>query len=617
MQLTKLYLKNFRCFEEIIVQPLDDLAIFIGENDAGKTVLLEAITRLVGAQPCGEDDCRKLSDGSIAPVVVLEGLFQLDSHDTLPEEYRSGKDKAKLLLKKRFVSGAAEVYVLGRGYSDQRFDTFAGADNQKQLLKELGIIVPASREEGRKEQREQLVSEGKLSLVEREVPLPQFSLIAPHMPRVDRVASYDYRNPESMVQRTLQSVATGVINPPNGEGTPTELDELQQVRVQIEGRLNEEIAKARATLQVAHEQLEDVQVEPKIDFAKSVTTSALHLDTGEGFRSIESFGEGTKRRLWMGLLEWERKATAGTASQSVIRLYDEPDANLHYEAQRQLFTNISDTAADPDARTQCFVCTHSVTLVDNAPSRAINLIRTRGNGDRSVNRISGPGDEEVVEFFGEIGRAVGLSNTVLLQERGFLVVEGASEADSIPKIYRTLFGRSMREDGLILVNLHTCSAWKSVLEMLLKNRLAMTHILLDADCQDPMSSARISAEAFVELGCEPEFETQQVNYIGSKEFEDAFANEVIVRALNEGFPLSDGAEWSEDHIESVRAFADKFSDTLKMTVRQRCIPKLRSNVSKPTLAGAIADQCKSEEDVPDVLMNAFKSLRERAGIRDD
>ncbi|PLS85449.1 MAG: hypothetical protein CYG60_12560 [Actinobacteria bacterium] len=264
MLLTKLYLKNFRCFEEITLSPLDELAIFIGENDAGKTVLLDAITLLVSNRACVGDDCRKQADDTVADEVVLEGTFRLDSHDTLPDEYRSGEGKMELSLKKRFVSGTTEIYVRGQGYDDERFDNFVGRDYQMDLLREYGV-TPAGREDERKEQREQLVNEGKLRHVEREIRLPQFSSIAQHMPRVDRVASYDYRNPESMVQRTLQSVAAGVVSPPNKEGTPTELDALQQVREQIAGRLNEEIAKAKVTLQSNHEKLEDVQVEPNID----------------------------------------------------------------------------------------------------------------------------------------------------------------------------------------------------------------------------------------------------------------------------------------------------------------------------------------------------------------
>lgn len=616
MLLKRLFLKNFRCFEEIDVDSLDSLAMFIGENDAGKTVLLDAISLLVENKSCADSDFRKQQDQSLAEEVVLEGWFQLDSHDTLPEEYRSGEYKNILHLKKRFVPGATEIYMDGRGYNDERFDSFAGAENQKTLLRELGLS-PANREPERKVQRKRLVEEGKLWYIEKEIKLPQFSVIAQHMPRVDRVASYDYRSPESMVQRTLQSVAARVVNPPDEEGNPQEREDLQPIRAQIEQQLNEEIAKAKSTLKTAHQKLEDIVVEPVIDFSKSVATNNLHLAIGdEDHRSIDFFGEGTKKRIWMGLLEWERGATAGDVSQSVIRLYDEPDVNLHYEAQRQLFSNISKLANDSGSRTQCFVCTHSVTLVDNAPSQSINLIRVEEDSKRDLHQINGPSDEEIVAFFNEVARAVGLSNTALLQERGFLVVEGASEAESIPIIYRNLFGCSMREDGLVSINLHTCSAWKSVIEVLLTNRLEMTHILLDKDCQDPDSSANITSDKFEELGCSKEFQEQQVSYIGYKEFEDSFSNEVIAKALNEEFPLAEDESWGTEKIESVRKQGDKFSANLEHTVQKSCVKELRSNVSKPSIAKAIAERCVSEVDVPSTLLRTLNSLRQRAGVDD-
>jgi predicted ATP-dependent endonuclease of OLD family len=614
MLLKRLSLENFRCFEKIDFDSLDSLAIFIGENDAGKTVLLDAISLLVENRSCVDSDCRKLRNGSLADRVVLEGWFQLDSHDTLPEEHRSGECKDLLYLKKCFAYGATEIYINGQGYDDERFDSFVGAENQKTLLREFELS-PANREPERKTQREQLVEEGKLRYVEKEFQIAQFSPIAKHMPRVDRVASYDYKSPESMIQRTLQSVAASVVNPPDEEGNPQELEALQQVRVQIEQRLNEEIAKAKTTLQTAHQKLEDVVVEPVIDFSKSVATNNLHLAIGdEDHRSIDFFGEGTKKRIWMGLLEWERGATSGEVSQSVIRLYDEPDVNLHYEAQRQLFSNISKLASGSDTRTQCFVCTHSVTLVDNAPSNSINLIRIEEDGKRELHQIHGPSDEEVVAFFNEVARAVGLSNTALLQERGFLVVEGPSEADSIPIIYRNLFDCSMREDGLVPINLHACSAWKSVIEVLLSNRLEMIHILLDKDCQNSNSSAKITPDRFEELGCSEEFQGRQVSYIGDKEFEDAFSNEVIVRALNQKFPLPEDETWSVAKVQSIRAQGDKFSAELSKTVQTSCVKELRSDVSKPSIAKAIAEQCVSEADVPSVLLETLRSLRRRAGV---
>lgn len=98
-----------------------------------------------------------------------------------------------------------------------------------------------------------------------------------------------------------------------------------------------------------------------------------------------------------------------------------------------------------------------------------------------------------------------------------------------------------------------------------------------------------------------------------KEYEDAFSNEVIARALNDQFPLPDGA-WDGDAIQEVRANATKFSDELIQNVRRTCIPQYRSNVRKPSLAAAVAKQCTTPADVPNEILNALTRLRARAGI---
>jgi hypothetical protein len=614
MILATISLTNFRCFERLELNGLERLVIFIGENDAGKTVLLDAVELLVSPQSCAEKDCRKLPDNSHALEVILEGVFLLEPHDALPEEYRCGEHKDTLRLRKRFTEGGTEIYVTGQGYSDERFDNFNGADNQKSLLREYGI-PPASNDTLRKEQLAGLVGDGKLTYVERERKLANFSALAPHMPRVERIASGEYRSPDSMIQRTLQTVAASVIKPINPEtGSPELLDSLVEVQRQIEQRLNEEIERAKDTLRRDHQRLQSISVSPSIDFTRAVTTTNLRLDLGDGERLLDMFGDGTKRRMWMGLLEWERQATRDNVSGSVIRLYDEPDVNLHYEAQRQLFSNIHEMATNPELRAQCFLCTHSVTLIDRAPSSAINLIRVDEANGRRIRRIQSSDEGDgVIQFFNEIGRAVGLSNTVLLYERGFFVVEGESEEDSIPLVYRTLFGRSMSEDGLVLINLHNCSAWKAVISTLLKNRMEMTHFLLDADCQQPDSDAYITPELLAEFGCGDEFLREQITYIGDKEYEDAFEVDLIARALNEDFPKEDETVWEPEMLQQLKEASSKFSEDLMRTVRRTCVRRLRSNATKPNIAVAMAKRC-GDTSVPTALRSALHSLRHRVGI---
>lgn len=611
MILRNLTIIDFRCFDRLHLVSMDGLAVFIGENDAGKTSILDAIDLLLSSRSLSRDDYRKLPDGSAVDRCSLRGVFQLEPHDTVPVEYRSGPAGEFLNLTKSFFPDRVEVMVLGQGYSDDRFDTFRPAEAQKSLLREYGLN-PAGNEQGRREQVAALLAAGKLELVERPLTV-SFGTLAPHLPRVQRIAATDYRAPDSMVQRALQNVVSGVIySEDDGDREPKELAALTDIRARIRVRLDEEIEKAQGALQKAHPGIRSVSVEPAIDFTRCVTATNLLVDAGEGERLVSSFGEGTKKRIWMGLLEWERSTTSGMG-QSLIRLYDEPDVNLHYEAQRRLFETICGLAGEPIPRTQCFVCTHSLTLIDRSPVESIHLLRLDDGHRRSHIQINQPGDLDIIAFFNEVGRAVGLSNSALLYERAFLVVEGESEEAAMPILYRCLFGRSLVEDGIVLINLHTCSAWKAVLEVLLANRLPLTQLLLDQDCTDPNSSGHITPEALNDLGCPADFQRDQVSYVGVKEFEDAFSDGVICRALSAEFARVDGRSWDGGDLANLRSNSAKFSSDLKQLVRHSCTLARRNDATKPAIAAAVARACRTVADVPPAITNALIALRARAG----
>jgi len=616
MFLSGMRFTNFRCYEQVEFEPLERLAVFIGENDAGKTVLLEAVEIVVGKKSVGPHHFHKMPSGEASDTLTLYGAFNLDENDTVPDVWRSN---GTLHIRRTFRNEASvlnEVEVLGRGYSDDRFDGFAGmrADDQKAVLNQYDVS-PATNAPGRLDQREQLVNEGRVQHVERWVKMQpsEVATLNSHLPLIERIASTEYRHPEQVIQRRLQVVASQVISPVDpATGKPREIEVLAGVRAQIAEALNQEIQSIVPALQRVHHKLKGVVGHPNVDFAKAVTTPSIVLDCGEGEQGFETFGEGTKKRIWMGLLEWESKGSGDV--RNVIRLYDEPDVNLHYQAQRQLFQNIVELVDDADSRTQCLVCTHSLQLIDRAPITAVNLIRVADDGKRETCRIQGLEDSDYTDFYKDVGHAVGLTNTALLYERAFLVVEGESEERAVPIIYENLFGRDIRDDGIRVVDLSTCGAWKSVLKILLKNRMAIIHLLLDKDCDSPTSSAYVKPSVLEKLGCGPEFLDQQVTYIGEKEFEDAFATDILHRAVQAAFQFGEGQEWGVDEIDRMKAESDKFSESLKQRIYHSCIPSQRPNAKKHYIADAVAKQCTCEADVPPALLEALWRVRELAGI---
>jgi len=151
MILSRIALKNFGCFQDFELSDLNRLSVVIGENDAGKTVLLNAIEVLLTDGAFDSDrHPRRTVEGSVAEEVIVEGGFTLESHDGVPEEFRSGPENNTLLVRKQFEGDKVQTFVKGRGYSDERLDKFEMFKRPKQrdILKDYDVS-PEGKEEDR------------------------------------------------------------------------------------------------------------------------------------------------------------------------------------------------------------------------------------------------------------------------------------------------------------------------------------------------------------------------------------------------------------------------------------------------------------------------------------
>lgn len=616
MLLKSLTVTNFRCFINVPPIPMHRLTVFIGENDSGKTAILDALEILLtNKRPSTSEpsDFSMSPDGDVADTIVIGGIFELDDRDTILEDYRT-TDGNELVLTKTFTASSILCEVQGRSFADPRWNDFGrqSAPIQRELLQTLGI-APGSNSTRRCAQFDEAVSTGALTKVPATVEI-RFADIADHLPRFERIASTEYRHPDTMVQRTLQAVVDSFLRPENQETGERELlPELQDIKSRVKNALDAKLEQMLDTLKTNNPRLISAEVDPDIDFSRGVTATNLMLDTGQGPRLVDSFGEGTKKKLWMGLLDWEQQTQRELQDIPTIRAYDEPDVNLDYAAERKLFAGIIDATRSPERRTQAVVCTHTLTLIDRAPAKSINLIKADAGGARSIEYVSDDADEEVKRFLCTIGRSVGLTNSALFYERAYVVVEGESEENALPILYRNLYGHSIIEDGIVLIPLLTCSAWKAVLKVLLKYKIDRTVMLLDQDCTTPGSSARITPESLAEVGYPPEFLTTSCFFIGTKEFEDAFGAADIVAVLNSVWPKEDSTAWTEAEIDGFRDPACKFSDDLLHCVRRTCVKCQRNLARKPEFAEKLARHCSTSAQIPQTIRLVFEELRDRSG----
>lgn len=256
MYLKKLKLKNFRCYEDFEIDNLNKLAILIGENDAGKTVLLKAIEWLLSDKPCEDEDCRKDETGKNGSETSVEGWFEIDKDfDTLDAKYLESKDSDIFHLKKIHTPEDTRIYYFGLGYSDE-FNDFKGASRQKELLSKFGL-KPETTEDKRKEQREDLVKSGKIHRISsesRKIDLKTYrTLLKEHLPHIRFISASNYKSADSIIQSKFREVAKNILDPQNAdEKIKPHLESLEKIRQIIDSKLKSEIDDIEGTLKKHH-----------------------------------------------------------------------------------------------------------------------------------------------------------------------------------------------------------------------------------------------------------------------------------------------------------------------------------------------------------------------------
>ena len=613
MLLKKLTVHNFRCHESITDLPIQKLTVFIGENDSGKTALLDVLSILLTSKAPVLSDYRQLDLDKKADEIIISGRFEIEEYDSVPLDLCS-PDGTEFILTKSFQEKTSSCDIECFGYEDERFNSFETqkADVQKELLKGLDIASAKNAIE-RVLQFNKAAESNLIARAECRKPI-NFSQISGYLPRFEYISSSEYKQPDSLIQRTLQGVTDSFMRPIDPETQKSELlPALVDLKNCLQSALNEKINEITEILKRFYPNLQSVQVNSNIDFLKSFTAASLMLDFGDGPQLLNTFGEGTKKKVWMCLLDWEKQVQQEENS-SVFRVYDEPDVNLNYSAERKLFLGIIESINKVGSRIQSIVSTHSVTLIDRAPIEAIRLIKVKDENAREVEFFDSIMGNDVIPFMFNIGYSVGISNSLVLYEKAFLVVEGESEENALPILYKHLFGRTFLEDGIVLINLFGYSSWKTTLKFLGRHRSQMTLILLDEDCRTTNPTSRVTPEALEALEYPNDFINSNCFYIGSKEFEDAFSSDDLVATLNKFYPKHDSTVWQNSDVDTFRISGCKFGGELVRHVQKTCQKHLRSSMNKPDFSANLASLCSNHHQVPQVIHDVFQLLREKAGV---
>jgi hypothetical protein len=613
--LRKLKAKGFRSLKHIEVD-FDRFTLLIGANDAGKSSVLDLLAIVLGDEQLDGDDFH-LPPGTTDPVetveVVLEFLIDAEKEQDVAQYALNDT----LRIRKLFTVEEEKTHYWTEYPEDERlrigdFERNLKAAEQEQLIR--AFDPTAADDLSNKSQRAEWLREYAQSAPQTqgwtEIPRRGWREL---LPRFFRYSTMGYDDPGSYIFNTLQIVFESVLH--EGEEQRKLRSELRETRDKAQQAMNVKVEELLSYLREYDDRVEGVSYDPTIDFSRSLRPGEFLVDYGRGFHRLSKIGDGTKRKMFIATLDWERDVTLRQAAEGaslppVIRGYDEPDTNLDYDAQRKMCKAIASIVGEERARTQAILCTHSPPMINQVPAHHIRLL-SLCEGCTDVKRLETDGDSEVEEFLRESARELGITNTVMFYERCFILIEGATEENALPILYRKAYGHSLLEDGIRPINVKGNGAVKEFLRLLSRNRQEMTIILVDRDTEGS-DEAALTAETLFASGFDQSFIDERLVYVGDQEFEDAFSDAVIARCLQEGWPKSEG-DWSAGDVEPLRQAPKKFSTTLREDlVYRETEPALRSTWRKPVFGKQLARCCQGSE-IPQEVRGVFELARQVAG----
>jgi putative ATP-dependent endonuclease of the OLD family len=587
MKLKQIEIRGYRCFKELTSIPFQNLTVLIGENDCGKSSILKAIELLLTKSNYSDEDFFKLNELECNEFII-EGTFELTDAGN-QETLKPFIIDHKIIFKKIFKKGLSfQTTIKKIVFEDIELETYSdlNAESTKVLLTKYRLPSSSTQDERRRTIKSYIDTEWEnIPKTSSEVDI-NFNTIAPYLPIFQYYGSHDYGNPEALVRRTLENIYSSYFYNESGE---LKIKSIQGIKDKVLSQLNKTIEeKLLDKIQKYNPKIVNIQGRLDINFSKGLDFQGIELDEGQGYKLISYKGEGSKKRLFLSILEWDKEVQIGmTDSRAIIRAYDEPDSNLHYEAQRKMFYAISDLANNPKSNVQSIIATHSIAMIDRAPSNSVIHV-LQNYGISQIDYLRDHGDLGILNFLNQISVIGGIKNSSIFYEKCFLLVEGDSEETAIPKIYKKFFDKSLSESGIVLINLQSNGAWFNFLKLLHRNKSSCTVLLLDTDTQNPNCGANVTSNKLGEIGFDDSFFSSNLFFAGVQEFEDVFPDRIIRDVFNKLYPRATKAKWNIGHIRDLRANYNKISKGFLEESRKH-ISHHHKNYKKPEFANELAD----------------------------
>jgi len=390
MKIKKLILKNFRIFKEITTIDFDNLTVFIGKNDIGKSTILEVLEIFFNDKDArikiDKDDLSKGTDSSeILIGVVFEDLpkeliIDATVETNLEEEYLLNKD-GNLEIHKIYLNGKLkETSILANHPNNPSLKDLLSLKISELKTRAQDLSIDLSEEDKRvsskirKAIRENINEEIELEeisiLVDKEGTKQIWEQLKNYMPLCALFQS-DRENvdQDSEVQDPMRIAIKKILL---GEELQIKLKGIQkEVETTITEIANQKIEKLNEMNPEIAQELKPEIPEPKWESVfKGITISS-----DEGI-PLNKRGSGVRRLILLNFFraEAEKKKEERNVP-NIIYVFEEPETSQHPEHQRKLVEAFLELSSRDD--TQIILSTHSPGIAGLLPVESLRFLSKR------------------------------------------------------------------------------------------------------------------------------------------------------------------------------------------------------------------------------------------------
>lgn len=409
MRLIQLKITNFRCYKDETVIDLDDLVVFVGKNDAGKSSLFDALDVFFEgkAAPERDDVCVRGTDATIRIACVFDDLpsqFVIDAqHPTsLATEYMLNGD-GRLEIAKVYDCNLAKpkcsaIYARAHHPTAENYSDLLSLTNAKlkQRASSLGVDLSGVNQTVNTELRSAIWGHAEdLKCHEIDVELKAeaakdiWDQIKKHLPvfavfKSDRAST----DQDAEAQDPMKAAVKEAIKAQ--EDTLNEIAE--KVKFEVQDIANRTVDKIREM----NPELANI-LTPRVSNKNWDSLFSVNL-TGDEDIPINKRGSGTRRLVLLNFFRAKAEREAEGKSAGLVYAIEEPETSQHPHNQSMLVKAFEDLAERPGC--QVLLTTHTPMLARRFSQNSLRLV-TRSN-DQIVIRHGQQDDtsKEIMESLG-------------------------------------------------------------------------------------------------------------------------------------------------------------------------------------------------------------------------